>query len=278
MQRQHRAVARVDPAGREAKRRTQVSCTRLVGHHLGRRALADDAAGIEAHDALAETHHRLHDVLDHDDGDALGVQPAAARPAPRRPRHSASPAIASSEINRLRPRGHGARQLHLAQLDLAQLAGWRVPLWPRARSFPGSPAPRPADWLGPIARAGARRNRAPPAGFPRTVMLRNGRGTWNERAMPRWVRLKAGRRVMSSPAKRTVPPSLQASTPEMQLIRVVLPEPLGPIRPKRSPVRIVDRDVLERGEAAEPLGHAIDLEERFAHGWLFPPMRARARR
>ena len=39
-----------------------------------------------------------------------------------------------------------------------------------------------------------------------------------------------------------------------------------------------DADGIERGEAAEPLGHAIDREERVAHGWLFPPMRARARR
>src|SRR2546421_7952161 len=41
---------------------------------LGRRALADDPAGIEADHALREAHHRLHDVLDHDDRDPCRIQ------------------------------------------------------------------------------------------------------------------------------------------------------------------------------------------------------------
>src|SRR2546428_9127289 len=45
-----------------------------VPDDLGRRALADDPAGVEADHALREAHHRLHDVLDHDDGDARLVQ------------------------------------------------------------------------------------------------------------------------------------------------------------------------------------------------------------
>ena len=49
------------------------------------------------------------------------------------------------------------------------------------------------------------------------------------------------------------------SAPEMQLISVVLPEPFGPIRPKRSPVRDVEADPVQRGEAAEVLGQALDL-------------------
>src|ERR1044071_6642373 len=40
----------------------------------GRRAFADDLASVEADDALREAHHRLHDVLDHDDGDPPGIQ------------------------------------------------------------------------------------------------------------------------------------------------------------------------------------------------------------
>src|SRR5947207_2468454 len=43
----------------------------LVRHHLGRRADGDDPAGVEAHHPLRKPHHRLHDVLDHDDGDVL---------------------------------------------------------------------------------------------------------------------------------------------------------------------------------------------------------------
>src|SRR6266850_6770248 len=41
---------------------------------LGRRALADDPAGVEADHALREAHHRLHDVLDHDDRDPGRIQ------------------------------------------------------------------------------------------------------------------------------------------------------------------------------------------------------------
>ena len=65
-------------------------------------------------------------------------------------------------------------------------------------------------------------------------MLRNGRGIWKLRVMPRRTRRCAGRRVTSWPLNSTRPPS-QGSAPEMQLIKVVLPEPFGPIRPRRSP-------------------------------------------
>src|SRR5437762_13968990 len=41
---------------------------------LGGGALADDPAGVQAHHALGEAHHRLHDVLDHDDRYAFIVQ------------------------------------------------------------------------------------------------------------------------------------------------------------------------------------------------------------
>src|SRR5262245_17543485 len=41
---------------------------------------------------------------------------------------------------------------------------------------------------------------------------------------------------MSRPSKRMVPP-LTGSTPDTQLMSVVLPEPFGPMSPKRSPAR-----------------------------------------
>src|SRR6266478_7675904 len=41
---------------------------------VGRRALADDPAGVEADHALREAHHCLHDVLDHDDRDPCRIQ------------------------------------------------------------------------------------------------------------------------------------------------------------------------------------------------------------
>ena len=65
-------------------------------------------------------------------------------------------------------------------------------------------------------------------------MLENGRGIWKLRAMPRRVRWYAGKPEISSPSNTIEPPSFR-SDPEMQLISVVLPEPFGPIRPKRSP-------------------------------------------
>src|SRR5437868_10014580 len=52
--------------------------------------------------------------------------------------------------------------------------------------------------------------------------------------MPRRVRRWAGIAVMSCPSNTMRPPSV-GSEPETQLISVVLPEPLGPISPNRSP-------------------------------------------
>src|SRR5882757_6011910 len=58
----------------------------LVGHDLGRRADRDDPARVQTHHPLRKTHDRLHDVLDHDDGDALATE-------------LERPAMASSEIS-----------------------------------------------------------------------------------------------------------------------------------------------------------------------------------
>src|SRR5690606_16193567 len=84
--------------------------------------------------------------------------------------------------------------------------------------------------------------------FSSTDMLRNGRGIWKLRVMPRRTRRYAGRRVTSRPLKITAPPS-QGSAPEMQLIIVVLPEPFGPIRPRRSPS---NRCMLTPSSARKP--------------------------
>ena len=89
--------------------------------------------------------------------------------------------------------------------------------------------------------------------FSATVMLLNGRGIWKLRAMPRRVRMCGCNRVMSSSRNTTVPASVR-NAPEMQLISVVLPEPFGPIRPKRSPGTDIDADIVERDEAAEAFG------------------------
>src|SRR5512134_2776214 len=55
--------------------------------------------------------------------------------------------------------------------------------------------------------------------------------------MPRRARRCGGSSLIFSPQKITLP-TCGRSAPEMQLIRVVFPEPFGPIRPNRSPLRI----------------------------------------
>ena len=66
------------------------------------------------------------------------------------------------------------------------------------------------------------------------VSLRNGRGIWNVRAMPRWQTRYGGRPAISSPWNCTEPP-VGASVPAIRLKVVLLPEPFGPIRPRISP-------------------------------------------
>src|SRR2546430_2558768 len=65
-------------------------------------------------------------------------------------------------------------------------------------------------------------------------MVRKGRGTWKLRAIPLRARWYAGSEEMSCPSNWIEPPSLRRR-PDTQLMSVVLPEPFGPIRPKRSP-------------------------------------------
>ena len=98
-----------------------------------------------------------------------------------------------------------------------------------------------------------------------TVMLLNGRGIWKLRAMPRRVRTCGGNRVMSSPRNTTVPASVR-NAPEMQLISVVLPEPFGPIRPKRSPGRM---STLTLSSAVKPPKRLVsaDIRSRGALGF-----------
>ena len=72
--------------------------------------------------------------------------------------------------------------------------------------------------------------------FSASDSVLNGRGNWKLRARPSRVRSCADRPSSVCPAKRTLPVSLR-SVPHMQFTNVLLPEPLGPIRPTRSPSR-----------------------------------------
>src|SRR5882672_3128751 len=114
--------------------------------------------------------------------------------------------------------------------------------------------------------------------FSWTVRPLNTRTPWNVRAMPSAARRCTGRRVMSDPARRIVPPSAR-TTPEMRLMSVVLPAPFGPMRPSASPSamlrstrstavtppkRFVRPTVSSniRGSDAGELSRAADLDER----------------
>ena len=70
---------------------------------------------------------------------------------------------------------------------------------------------------------------------------------------------------MSAPLK-VIAPWSQNSAPEMQLIMVVLPEPFGPMRPRRSPSSEIKVHRVERNEPAEALGQAFDGEDALSHG------------
>src|SRR5436190_24316771 len=63
---------------------------------------------------------------------------------------------------------------------------------------------------------------------------RNGRGIWKVRPMPRLMMVCGARPAISSPRKR-IDPAVGAKVPDSMLKIVLLPEPLGPIRPTISP-------------------------------------------
>src|SRR5690348_2845010 len=71
--------------------------------------------------------------------------------------------------------------------------------------------------------------------FSRTVMSSNVAGTWKVRPMPSRACVAAEALVTSTPSKR-MRPSLGRRSPAMQLKKVDLPAPLGPMRPTISPL------------------------------------------
>ena len=73
--------------------------------------------------------------------------------------------------------------------------------------------------------------------FSSTVILANSCGIWKVRTMPRWNISWVGRPAMSSPWK-TMRPEVGTTSPAIMLKVVVLPAPLGPIRPVMVPARI----------------------------------------
>ena len=94
-----------------------------------------------------------------------------------------------------------------------------------------------------------------------TVRAGNRRASWNERPRPRQARSATERPEMSSSPRSTVPRSA-GTKPEIRSNSVVLPAPLGPMMPTISPGRGREGDVVDRGQAAEAPGEAVDGDGR----------------
>src|SRR5262245_1144935 len=141
-----------------------------------------------------------------------------------------SPAIASSEIRSL-----GCAAIARASSSL------RISIWVSApgRRWVFASRPMLRRMSSALALPGAPARAAPAyssemPSLSRSVMLVTGFGLWKVRPVPRRLRRWGGIPVISCPSKRMDPP-FTGSTPDTQLMRVVFPEPFGPMRPKRSP-------------------------------------------
>ena len=71
--------------------------------------------------------------------------------------------------------------------------------------------------------------------FSRALRLWNSCGIWKVRTRPLWKSASVDSGVTSSPRKRMVP-DVGCRAPAMRLNSVVLPAPLGPMRPRISPL------------------------------------------
>src|SRR5712691_11414606 len=111
--------------------------------------------------------------------------------------------------------------------------------------------------------------------------LRNGRGIWNVRAIPRWQTASGARPPISAPSKRMLP-AVGVSAPEMQLKAVVLPEPFGPMRPRISPF-LTSKDTPLRAvnppkRLVSPVTVSIGCEEARGEGRPGASLRGRSSR
>src|SRR5258707_4005615 len=107
----------------------------------------------------------------------------------------------------------------------------------RARCSGFGPSPVISMILSARSRAAPRRGwrrKAPTMTFSRMGMSSKVAGTWKVRPMPSRACVSAGALVTSTPSK-TMRPSLGRKSPAMQLKKVDLPAPLGPMRPTISP-------------------------------------------
>ena len=115
------------------------------------------------------------------------------------------------------------------------------------------------------------------ATFSITVISGNGWTIWNVRAMPRreaWKRPLGGSRR----GHRSAHAGVGRKTPVIRLTSVVLPAPLGPIRPTISPGNNFRRHVVNGAHAAKRARNPLDLEDARGHAATFRRASAQATR
>ena len=228
------------PCGGSRRRRPQVGLDHLlVASDLLRGPVGDDRADVEDHDPVTDPEDQAHVVVDQQDADpVLGEACAGARRGPGSPRCPGRRRARPTAPGAVGRPGPGPRPPACA----ARGSGRRA--WPpRRRPGPRPPGPRPPARNARCPGGDARRRPGGPTtwrGWRRTRRLStterssNSSRLWKVRTNPRRARSAGGRSVTSSPAKCTEPAD-SGTKPVTASIRVVLPAPLGPIRPTNSP-------------------------------------------
>src|SRR5215207_953035 len=238
-----------------------------IAHDVLGRTVGDLLAGDQHGQPLGELHHRPHDVLDHDHGDALLVQPDQERDdlvdlGVAQSRHRL---VGDQE---LRAGRHGAGELELAHLDLREVA-WHLA---RLAGQPEEPQELQAALID-------RRTTQMPAG-PRVHRIEDRDAhVFGQRQAgegPRQLeaaRQPAARALMRRQAVERLVGEAHAAclvvqraadaVDQRRLARAVGPDQAEPL------ARLdLEVDAVERDEAAEALAEAADLQER-RHRFLF---------
>src|SRR5687767_4994936 len=225
------------------------------------RALADDLPRIEADHALRELHHRLHDVLDHDDGDAGRVQ---LEEDLQHFRDLVGGQSGHRLVGDQQPRlgGHRARELELAQLDLGQPVGLQTGLVGQA----DVPEDLVRLLLAAVADVLERhqqvlQHRHAGEGARDLEAARD--------AAPRALPGRQARDLLAVELDRAgvVAQRARDAVDQRGLARAVRPD-----QPEALAARDSDAHAVERGEAAEALRDGAYLEERFSHFLNSPRM------
>ena len=210
--------------------------------------------GVEAHHPLRKAHHRLHDVLDHDDGDVLLAE------ADQEIEHlvdlrMGKPRHRLVRDQQLRPHRHRARKLHLAQFHLAQRirrrAGFRCKPHPRQD--------RHRDVF--LRQAGADGGKVEPDQeiFEYRHALERPRNL--ERPGDAAARAQMRRQLGNVLAAEHHAADLRFqragnAVDQRRLAGAVRPDQAEPFS-----FPDIDADIVERGEAAEGFGQGFDLQQ-----------------